>query len=411
MFVSSNKKIDESMLESDAKYKKLLEGVPDLVWEFDENENFTFCSESYEHILGYKPEELLGKSAYSIMPKEDVQKAKEEFDDIKLKRRAFTNVVKHNLSIKSEPKHLLSSGVPLIDTDGKFIGYMGIDRDITESVQAQEELELQAWGLNKANEGIKFLYSEIETSYDKLRNQSSQLMQAEKMSTVGTLASGVAHELNNPLMGVLGFTQYCIKHTSSDDKRYDVLKDIEQEAYRCIRIVENLLTFSHMGKEGIEERREASCADILERVLKLLSYRIEKERVTFIKHYTKSSPDAWVQVNAIQQVFLNIIINALDALENSDKKEIHIYIKHDGEATQVTVADTGSGISPNILERIFEPFFTTKTVGKGTGLGLFLSSSIVKENNGKLNCESEVGKGTKFIIQLSKNKKKRIESG
>ena len=394
------------MLASEAKYKKLIEGVPDLVWEFDENEIFTFCSQSYEHILGYKPKELLGKSVYSIMPKEDVQKAKEEFEDIKLKRKSFTNVVKHNLGMNSELKHLLSSGVPLMDINGKYIGYIGIDRDITESLKAQEELEIQAWGLNKANEGIKFLYSEIEASYDKLRNQSSQLMQAEKMSTVGTLASGVAHELNNPLMGVLGFTQYCIKHTARDDKRYDVLKDIEQEAYRCIRIVENLLTFSHMGKEGIEQRQEASCAEILERVLKLLSYRIEKERVTFIKLYTKSSPDAWVQVNAIQQVFLNIIINALDALEDSEKKEIHISIKHKGEDCQVTIADTGSGISPNIVERIYEPFFTTKTVGKGTGLGLSLSSSIVKENNGKLTCESEVGKGTKFIIQLSKNKRR-----
>ena len=406
MFVSSNEKVNELKLESDAKYKKLLEGVPDLVWEIDENENFTFCSESYDHILGYKPEELLGKSAYSIMPKEDVQKAKEDFDNIKLKRKSFTNVVKHNLSMKSELKHLLSSGVPLIDTNGNFIGYIGIDRDITESVKAQEELELQAWGLKKANEGIKFLYSEIEAGYDKLRNQSSQLMQAEKMSTVGTLASGVAHELNNPLMGVLGFTQYCLKHTSNDDKRYDVLKDIEQEAYRCIRIVENLLTFSHMGKEGIEERQEVSCADIIERVLKLLSYRIERERVTFIKHYAKASPDARVQANAIQQVFLNIIINALDALEDSDKKEVHIEIQHAKEFTQVTIADTGGGISPNILERIFEPFFTTKTVGKGTGLGLSLSSSIIKENNGKLTCESEVGKGTKFIIQLSNDKKR-----
>jgi PAS domain S-box-containing protein len=404
MFVASNRVVNELMLESDAKYKKLLEGVPDRVWEFDDNEIFTFCSTSYEHILGYKPEELLGKSIYSIMPKEDVQKAKEEFDDIKQLRSTFTNVVKHNLSTKSELRHLLSSGVPLIDTNGKFIGYIGIDRDITERVKAQEELELQAWGLNKANEGIKFLYSEIEASYVKLRDQSSQLMQAEKMSTVGTLASGVAHELNNPLMGVLGFTQYCLKHTSNDDKRYAVLQDIEQEALRCISIVENLLTFSHMGKEGIEERQDASCADILERVLKLLSYRIEKERVTIIKQYANGSPDARIQVNGIQQVFLNVISNALDALEDCTKKEIHIYVKHREAFTVITIADTGGGIPSQHLERIFEPFFTTKTVGKGTGLGLSLSKSIVDGNNGKLTCESEVGKGTKFIIRLLKNK-------
>ncbi len=238
----------------------------------------------------------------------------------------------------------------------------------------------------------------------ELKNQSIQLMQADRMSIVGTLASGVAHELNNPLMSVLGFTQYCLKHSTEDDKKYAVLQDIEQEALRCISIVENLLTFSHMGKEGIEERQDASCADIIERVLKLLSYRIERERVKFIKHYNGRVIDAQVQVNGIQQVFLNVIINALDALLDSNKKEIHIEIKHEGELSLVTIADTGGGISPNNLERIFEPFFTTKTVGKGTGLGLSISRSIIEKNNGKLTCESEAHKGTKFTIQLTKNK-------
>jgi len=257
---------------------------------------------------------------------------------------------------------------PITNSDGKVERLLAVSRDITE-----------------------------------IKNQAAQLMQAERMSTVGTLASGVAHELNNPLMGVLGFTQYCIKHTPIDDKRHEVLKDVEFEALRCISIVENLLTFSHMGKEGIEEKRDASCADILERVLKLLSYRIERERVKFVKNYTNGVIDARVQVNAVQQVFLNIIVNAMDALRESDKKEIHVDIEREQELSRVIIEDTGEGISPNNIGRIFDPFFTTKPVGKGTGLGLSISRSIIESNDGKLTCESEPGKGTKFTIQLSKN--------
>ena len=117
--------------------------------------------------------------------------------------------------------------------------------------------------------------------------------------------------------------------------------------------------------------------------------------------------DAHIQVNGIQQVLLNIIVNALDALKESSKKEIYIEIKHDDEITNVIIEDTGNGISQKNLDRIFEPFFTTKEVGKGTGLGLSISKSIIENNDGKLICESEIGKGTKFIIQLSKTNKEQ----
>lgn len=258
---------------------------------------------------------------------------------------------------------------PIVDSEGKIERLLSVCRDMTE-----------------------------------LKNQSIQLMQADRMSIVGTLTSGVAHELNNPLMSVLGFTQYCIKHSTEDDKRYAVLQDIEQEALRCISIVENLLTFSHMGKEGIEEKREVSCADIIERILKLLSFRIERERVKVIKHYSNGVMDARVQVNGIQQVFMNIIVNAMDALKDNDKKEIHINIEHEEGLSRIIIEDTGEGISPDNIGNIFDPFFTTKPVGKGTGLGLSISQSIIEKNDGKLICESEAGKGTKFTIQLTKNK-------
>jgi len=246
----------------------------------------------------------------------------------------------------------------------------------------------------------KELEIRVEKRTGELKKSQAQLMQSEKMGAVGTMAAGVAHELNNPMMGILNFIQYCIKHTSEDDRRYPVLQDTKRETERCVDIVKNLLTFSRMEKEGVEARQKESCAVIFERVFKLLSYRIEKERVSVTQNYAEGTPETWMKVNNIQQVFFNLVGNALDALKDSDKKEIHVDIDSDEKYVRVTVADTGDGIPTENLQTIFEPFFTTKTVGEGTGLGLSVCHSIVKAHEGEITCESGPGEGTKFKVLL-----------
>ncbi len=258
---------------------------------------------------------------------------------------------------------------PLTNPDGS-ISKLEIFRDITERKKAEETL----------------------------KKSQAQLSQAEKMIAVGTMVAGVAHELNNPMMAIVNFIEYCLKNTSPDDKRFPILQDAERETNRCIDIVNNLLTFSHKEKEGEGEFQKESCATILGQVLDLLSYRFESAKV--IKHYAKGIPEITMKVNSIQQVFLNIITNALDALNESKRKEIYIDIKQDVEFVQVTIADSGHGIAPEILPRIFDPFFTTKPLGQGTGLGLSISQSIIETHEGSITCNSTPGQGAKFEILL-----------
>ena len=244
---------------------------------------------------------------------------------------------------------------------------------------------------------------EIEDAYSKLQQQSQQLIQSEKMSAVGTMTAGLAHELNNPMMGILNFIQYCLIHTSKDDKRYNVLQDAEREIKSCSDIVSNLLAFSHKDKEAYQIE---GCQALFNRVFQLLSYRIENQKVLLIKHYAEGTPDILMKVNQIQQVFLNLIINALDAVKESEKREIHINIHVEGEFVQVAVSDTGCGIESENLVKMFEPFFSTKRIGRGLGLGLYICKNIIEAHMGKITCESKLGRGTTFTILLPIQKEK-----
>ncbi len=260
----------------------------------------------------------------------------------------------------------------------------------------EELVEERTTKLKKTNVKLRKAYTQLE-------KQSMFLVQTEKMSAIGTLVAGVAHELNNPMMGILNYAQYCIKNTSENDRILPVLQDIERETRRCGDIVNNLLTFSHMGKKETEEYQKQSLNVPLERVLKLLSYRIEKMGVSVSRHFEKNTPAIWMKTNSIQEVFLNLITNALDALEECKKKEITIDVHREGECVQISVADKGCGIAHENLQNIFDPFFTTKPMGKGTGLGLSLSQSIIKAHSGEITGESEPGSGTKFRVLLPIN--------
>ena len=280
----------------------------------------------------------------------------------------------------------------------------------------EELVEERTEQLGKTNQQLRDEIAErkkaqenLQEAYKRLEKQSLVLAQTEKMSAIGTLVAGTAHELNNPMMGILNFAAHCIKHTSEEDQLYTVLQDIEHEAKRCAEIVRNLLTFSHAEQDDDKAYQRESLAEILGRVLRLLSYRIEKEKISVTQHIADDTPKIRMKPAAIQQLILNLTTNALDAMEGSEKKELDVDIHRKGEFVRMTFADTGCGIAAQSLGSVFDPFFTTKPVGQGTGLGLSVSQGIIKAHGGQISCQSEPGAGTKFTILLPIERSKQNE--
>ena len=276
---------------------------------------------------------------------------------------------------------------------------------------SRDELNKEILVRKQAEEELKNTCEELKKAHRQLEESEAQLIQSEKMRTLGMVTAGIAHELNNPMMGMLNFVQYCIKHTPEDDRRYSILKDVEQEINRCISILRNLLTFSRMSREGQQDYQKESLAAVLERTLQLLSFRIDTQHVTVTQHIDEETPDVWMKVSNIQQVFLNLITNALDVLEKAEKKEIYIQVRPEGEFVRTIIADTGCGIPPENLKKIFDPFFTTRPPGQSTGLGLSICQSIVEEHGGRIICESERGRGAKFevLLPIKERERRRYE--
>lgn len=247
----------------------------------------------------------------------------------------------------------------------------------------------------------------LESLTNKLKESQSKLIQADKMAAVGTMSAGIAHELNNPIMGLLNFIQYCLRHTEKVDPRYPVLLDAERETKRCSSIVQNLLTFSHSEKHGKEIYTYEDIVDIIQRGLKLLGFRIRDEEVNVNVHVDNRVPRVWVRANNIEQVFLNLIGNALDELQNVTEKELQVDVRTLNAFVQISISDTGRGIDSKKMRRVFEPFFTTKPTGAGTGLGLSVCLNIVKEHGGEITVDSKLGAGTTFRVLLPTDRRRR----
>jgi signal transduction histidine kinase len=236
----------------------------------------------------------------------------------------------------------------------------------------------------------------METEKETLQ---AQLLQAEKMSAVGQLAAGVAHEINNPLGIILGFAQSVIKRIKNEDDPLALpLKTIEREAVRCKSLVQNLLTFSRSSK-GAQEEMDLNAA--VEIALSLISAQTKTHKVSLIKELCVDSPKIHSNRTQVQQVVVNLAGNAIDAMPKGGTLTIRTSLsgKRPGYV-EIQVRDTGAGIPKEIQKKIFEPFFTTKEVGKGTGLGLSLTYEIVTKHGGAIELVSEEGKGAEFTVFL-----------
>ncbi len=236
------------------------------------------------------------------------------------------------------------------------------------------------------------------------RNQELQLLQAEKMSSIGVLAAGVAHEINNPLNSVAGYAEALQRRLRADpalqeDPRLEdfphYLQVIIREAYRCKGIIDSLLTFSRKS-DGIP--RAIALNELIEEILELVRHKSRFERIELRFQPGAALPPVQGDPSALRQVFMNLIMNALQAIESCGLVEIITSADH-GQVL-AAVRDSGCGIPAEMIDQIWNPFFTTKSVGQGLGLGLAVTYNIIKKHQGEIEVESVIGKGTLFTVRL-----------
>ena len=225
-------------------------------------------------------------------------------------------------------------------------------------------------------------------------------IQLEKFGALGRLTAGVAHELNNPLMGIINGAQYCLSQTPDDDERHQVLQDVERETRRCVGIVKNLLAFSRTNVHGPRTLQEVDPALLVEQIARLLDYRASRDGITLSVDATAAPSRARVDAEGLRQVLMNLLTNAFDAVQGCAKRAVSVQLGQDAGNLVIRVRDTGVGIPPDAQGRIFDPFYTTKPAGRGTGLGLATGWSIVQESHGTLHCHSRPGSGTTMTVRL-----------
>jgi len=230
----------------------------------------------------------------------------------------------------------------------------------------------------------------------ELQQVQDQLVRAGKMAALGELAAGVAHEINNPLTGVLTFSSLILKKVDENHPWKRDLENIVQQTTRCRNIVRGLLDFARQRKP---DKKEWDVHTLIDRTVTLVENQARFQNIKIVKEFKTSIPMLFLDGDQIQQVFMNIIINAADAMAgNGGTLTIKTNLK-DGMA-EVSFADSGCGITKEHLSKLFDPFFTTKETGKGTGLGLAISYGIIQSHGGDIEVESQLGKGSTFRIKL-----------
>jgi signal transduction histidine kinase len=237
------------------------------------------------------------------------------------------------------------------------------------------------------------------------RLQELQLMQAEKLSSIGVLAAGVAHEINNPLSSVAGYAEALLRrfseeHSLCEDSRLDdfpkYLQVIVRESYRCKGIIDSLLSFSRKSDGSVSS---VNINDVLNEVLELVRYKSRYEKVEIKTNLQNDLPDIVGDPSGLRQVCMNLLMNAHQAIQGTGIVEISTRTNKQSMVL-FEIRDSGCGISKDVIDQIWDPFYTTKEVGKGLGLGLAVTYNIIKRLGGDICVESQVGKGSKFTVRM-----------
>jgi len=381
--------------EKDLEYEKqnyikyLLDYSPDFQIILDGEGKIIRVNQAFEEITGKNKEELIGSFIYEFIPEELIKKLRDKI----IKEKRVKNI---EINVNRAGKELLLcdfSGTVFTSKEVETIIYLS-GRDITERRKLQQSLL-------ELNESLE---KKIIKRTKELRKVQHQLIQSEKLSIIGELVAGVAHEVKNPLATISLIVQH-LENKSVDNYQTEKLKAIQRNIDRIDKIIYGLLNFSHPFRFNFGYHNVNEILDRLEPILK----HFLPENIKIIKRYDSKLPQGWFDSDRLEQVFLNLIFNAIQAMKKGG--ELYIATSFDSIRKGIIMKfeDAGVGIPKGNLKSIFNPFFTTFKAG--TGLGLPICQNIIRDHKGSISVESKLRKGTIFTIFLPLEKRKEKKRG
>jgi PAS domain S-box-containing protein len=380
----------EALRASELRYRRLFESAKDGILILDAvSGQIVDVNPFLAGLLGYSKEDLMGRELWEIGVFKDVLGSKAAF--VELQKQGY---------IRYEDLPLKTRGGLVKQVEFVSNSYLaGASRviqcnirDITERKRAEAELKA-------TNQRLQRALAELHDKRDELTGMTQQFWQASKLATMGELAASIAHELNNPLATVGLHAEHLLTQLPDDSDKRKPLEIISQEVDRMAGLVDNLLQFSRRG------HRQVSTVDAGEEIatsVEFVHYYLQSHKIEVDREFAAGLPSIQADRQQLRQLFLNLLTNATDAMPQGGKLIVRAApsVLHDAEAVAIEFADTGEGITPENLEKLWEPFFTTKPEGKGTGLGLAICRRIVEEHGGKIDIQSQAGRGTTIRIVL-----------
>ena len=376
--------ISRELRRSEQRYRELFENAHDAILLHDLNGNIVAANKANEELTGYSAGELLKTNVRNLLDRDSLAVASQVRNRM-LAGERIEQPYEQRLIRRDGTEAFLKLTTNLLNQEGRPSGFLHIARDVTAERLMQDRLSSA--------------YQDLSESHQRLKESQEQLIQAEKLSSLGQLAASIAHEVNNPLSGILTYDQLLIRKTKDGtltaETALDYLSKMERELTRSTKLIRNLLDFARQSPLVF---KPVNLNEIVGRAYDLASHAAKLQHIKVITQYADSMPSLSADPDQLQQVFTNLMVNAIQAMPEGGTLTLRTSVASGGLI--VDVCDTGCGISSENMGKLFTPFFTTKREVKGVGLGLAVSYGIVQRHKGRIDVKSKLGEGTTMSVFL-----------
>ncbi|MGB6222375.1 PAS domain-containing protein [Haloferula sp.] len=399
--VTETRRARQILLETEQRLQEMMDNSPAVVYLKDLEGRYLMVNRGYEELFGIDRDDVLGRTDHEFIgDREFADKFRE--NDLKVMEAGEALQMDEELYVEGEPRWYVTARFPLRDIDGKIHAVGGISTDITDRKRAEEE--------------TRQLNDELVSANVELQQAQEQLIQAEKMESVGRLASGVAHEVKNPLAMIgMGLELLARKIPEDDEKGRETIERMKRGIDRAKKIVKGLVDFSSARQLSLEPK---DLNEVVRDSHALVEYQLKKARVRVIEELSESLPEVKLDTTKLEQVLVNLMINASHAMPDGGEITLRTYattledvrrdeglrtaghLRAGDSVVRIEIDDTGTGISEENAGKLYDPFFTTKPTGVGTGLGLSVSRKIIELHQGTLELANRPEGGVRATITM-----------